>query len=43
MNRAITEHKIRPVIDRIFPFDQAPEAYRILPSGNHFGKLVITI
>jgi NADPH:quinone reductase-like Zn-dependent oxidoreductase len=43
MNRAITQHKIRPVIDRIFAFDQAPEAYRILPSGNHFGKLVITI
>ncbi|WP_435011392.1 zinc-dependent alcohol dehydrogenase family protein [Tundrisphaera lichenicola] len=41
MNRAIALHKIRPVIDRVFPFEQAVEAYKHLESGAHFGKVVI--
>jgi NADPH:quinone reductase-like Zn-dependent oxidoreductase len=43
MNRAIALHKIKPVIDRVFPFDQAIEAYKHLESGSHFGKVVIKI
>jgi NADPH:quinone reductase-like Zn-dependent oxidoreductase len=43
MNRAITLHKLRPVVDRVFPFEQAPDAYRHLKSGRHFGKIVITL
>jgi len=43
MNRAIALHKLKPVIDRVFPFDQAIEAYKHLESGSHFGKIVITI
>lgn len=42
MNRAITLHQIRPVIDKVFSFNDAPEAYRHLQSGAHFGKVVIT-
>jgi NADPH:quinone reductase-like Zn-dependent oxidoreductase len=38
MNRAIALHRLRPVIDRVFPFDQAPEAYRYFESRAHFGK-----
>jgi NADPH:quinone reductase-like Zn-dependent oxidoreductase len=41
MNRAISLHKIKPVIDRIFSFAEAPEAFRHLESGRHFGKIVI--
>jgi NADPH:quinone reductase-like Zn-dependent oxidoreductase len=41
MNRAISLHKIRPVIDRVFPFAEAVAAYRHLESGAHFGKVVI--
>ncbi len=41
MNQAIALHKLRPVVDRVFPFDQAPEAYGHLESGSHFGKVVI--
>lgn len=41
MNRAISLHKLRPVIDRVFPFADAVEAYRYLESGAHFGKVVI--
>lgn len=32
---------LQPVIDRVFPFGQAREAYRHLASGQHVGKVVI--
>lgn len=41
MNRAIDLHRLRPVIDRVFPFAEAKEAYRYLESQKHFGKVVI--
>jgi NADPH:quinone reductase-like Zn-dependent oxidoreductase len=28
MNRAIGLHRLQPVVDRVFPFDEAPDAYR---------------
>ena len=43
MNRAIARHAIRPVIDRVFPFGRAKEAYAHLESGSHFGKVVISV
>jgi len=43
MNRAIALHHLRPVVDRVFAFAQAPEALRHLESGTHFGKVVIRI
>jgi len=43
MNRAISAHSLRPVVDRVFPFDEAPEAFRHMESGTHFGKICITI
>jgi NADPH:quinone reductase-like Zn-dependent oxidoreductase len=43
MNRSIEQHQIRPVIDRIFPFDQTKDAYRHLQSQSHVGKVVIRI
>lgn len=43
MNRAITQTALRPVIDRVFPFTEAPEAYRYLQSAAHTGKVVITM
>jgi NADPH:quinone reductase-like Zn-dependent oxidoreductase len=41
MNRAIALHRMRPVVDRVFPFAEAREALRYLESGAHFGKVVI--
>lgn len=32
---------IRPVIDRSFPFERLPEAFRHQESGAHFGKLCV--
>jgi NADPH:quinone reductase-like Zn-dependent oxidoreductase len=41
MNRAIALHKLRPVVDRVFSFNETPAAYAHLESGKHFGKIVI--
>jgi len=41
MNRAIGANGLEPVIDKVFPFAEAKEAYRHLKSQNHFGKIVI--
>ncbi|MBA3713686.1 MAG: NAD(P)-dependent alcohol dehydrogenase [Pyrinomonadaceae bacterium] len=43
MNRAIELHKLRPVIDRVFEFDAAREAFRHMEAGAHFGKIVVRI
>ncbi|WP_368670128.1 zinc-binding dehydrogenase [Phenylobacterium aquaticum] len=32
---------LRPVIDRVFPFEAAREAFTHLESGAHMGKVVI--
>jgi NADPH:quinone reductase-like Zn-dependent oxidoreductase len=41
MNRAITANKMRPVIDRVFDFDDAPAAFRYYDEMRPFGKVVI--
>jgi len=43
MNRAIAAHKVRPVIDRSFGFDNARDAYRHMKAAGHFGKIVIAL
>lgn len=43
MNQFLVDHHLRPVIDRVFPFDHAPAAYDFLESGEHFGKVVIDV
>jgi NADPH:quinone reductase-like Zn-dependent oxidoreductase len=43
MNRAIAFHRLHPVIDKVFPFEAAPDAYRHLESQAHLGKVVIRI
>lgn len=43
MNRVLDLHGIRPVIDRVFPFSEASQAFRHLESGSHMGKVVITL
>jgi NADPH:quinone reductase-like Zn-dependent oxidoreductase len=41
--KAMDMHKVRPVIDQVFPFADYREAYRRLESGNHVGKVVIDV
>ena len=43
MNRFISEHKIRPVVDRVFSFDEAPKAYEFMDNGSYLGKIVIKL
>ncbi len=42
MNRAIAHHRMRPIIDRIFPFEEAPAALQHLASATHLGKICIS-
>jgi NADPH:quinone reductase-like Zn-dependent oxidoreductase len=43
MNRAISAHKMRPVIDHCYSIDTAREAYHAMRAAKHFGKLAITL
>lgn len=37
------EHQIKPVVDKVFGFEQAKEALEFLYGGSHFGKVVIRV
>ncbi|MCX8004388.1 MAG: zinc-binding dehydrogenase, partial [Burkholderiaceae bacterium] len=41
MLRAIEQHRLRPVIDRVFAFEELRAALDYLRSGAHFGKICI--
>jgi len=43
MNVAIEVNGLRPVIDRVFDFDQAADAFRYQQSASLFGKVVIRV
>ncbi|MGV9412871.1 zinc-dependent alcohol dehydrogenase family protein [Nocardia sp. NPDC003693] len=43
MNAAVAAHRLRPVVDRVFPFDEAIDAYRYFAGQDPFGKVVITV
>ena len=42
LKELIEAGKVRPVIDRTFPFDQIPDAVRYLEAGHVGGKVVIS-
>jgi NADPH:quinone reductase-like Zn-dependent oxidoreductase len=42
MNRALEATNIKPVIDRVFHFDEAPAAFEYFASAKHIGKVVIS-
>jgi zinc-binding alcohol dehydrogenase/oxidoreductase len=43
MIQFIEKHKIKPVIDRVFPLDETHEAFRRMDEGSQFGKIGIKI
>ena len=43
MLRAMELHRVKPVIDRVFPFADARAAFEYLALGRHFGKVCIAI
>jgi len=43
LNRALAANAIKPVIDKVFGFDDAIAAYKHMAAGAHFGKIVIRV
>jgi len=43
LNRLLAASQIHPVIDKVFPFEQAREAYEYLNRRGHVGKVVIQV
>jgi NADPH:quinone reductase-like Zn-dependent oxidoreductase len=43
MNRAISLHKLKPVIDKVYPFSEWRSAFEGMQRGEHFGKIVIRV
>jgi NADPH:quinone reductase-like Zn-dependent oxidoreductase len=43
LNRALEINRIKPVVDKVFPFDKAADAFRCLAAGDFVGKIVIAI
>jgi NADPH:quinone reductase-like Zn-dependent oxidoreductase len=43
MTRALSQNSMKPVIDHVFAFDEAPAAFEHMASGSHFGKIVIRV
>lgn len=37
------KHQIRPVVDKVFKFEEGKEAIKYLFSGGHFGKVVVKV
>jgi NADPH:quinone reductase-like Zn-dependent oxidoreductase len=42
MNSAISLHRLHPVIDRTFGFEEVKEALKWMEGGKHFGKIVVS-
>ena len=43
LNAFLAEHRIVPVVDRVFTLEDAPAAFEFMDSGDFFGKLVIRL
>ncbi|NND32704.1 MAG: zinc-binding dehydrogenase, partial [Saprospiraceae bacterium] len=43
MLRSMEVHKVRPVIDKVFPFSQVLDAFSYLKVGTNLGKVCIRI
>ena len=41
MLATLSEHQIRPMVDQVFSFEDAPKAFEMMEAANHFGKIVI--
>ena len=43
MNRLISATGLKPVIDKVFPFEEYPQALQYLESHKHVGKVVVKV
>jgi zinc-binding alcohol dehydrogenase/oxidoreductase len=42
MTAFVAQHRIVPVVDRVFPLAQTEEAFRHMEASAQFGKIVLT-
>lgn len=43
MTGAVSVNRMHPVVDRVFPYEEAADAYAWQLAGKHFGKVVIAV
>lgn len=43
MNAALAANRIKPVIDKVYPFEEVREALELMERAAHFGKIVVTV
>ena len=43
LNAFVAKHKIKPIVDRVFEFKDAPAAFAAMEEGEFFGKIVIRL
>jgi len=43
MNRAISQHGLRPVVDEVFELSDSQAAFKHMAAGKHFGKIVVKV
>ena len=43
MMKAFEQHRLKPVVDKIFPFAEVGAAFEHLAAGRHFGKIAIAL
>ena len=43
LNAFIAEHRVEPLVDQVFDFEDAPAAFELMEDGEFFGKIVIRL
>ncbi|MGH8261622.1 MAG: zinc-dependent alcohol dehydrogenase family protein, partial [Steroidobacteraceae bacterium] len=43
LNAFIEKHHVKPVVDRVFPYQDAAQAFKLMESDDFFGKIVIDV
>ncbi len=43
LNAFLSQHKIKPIVDKVFDLEDAPAAFEAMDSGDFFGKVVIRL
>ena len=43
LNAFLSEHRIKPIVDKVFDLEDAPAAFEAMDSGDFFGKVVIRL
>ncbi len=39
----LIDGKVRPIIDHVFPLEQAADAHKYMEASEHFGKIILTV